>query len=193
MVAQDLGHRLKSTDVREATEALELLIGLYGAALQSYFRRRLPYWARGDAKVLEAEVWARVWEAARSCRYNPDRATIERFIWGVARNVLREWWRRLRRYAGVEPLPEEPPGRGKPPEQGMLREAFRQDFYDCLARLPENQRLAVLLICVEGLSLRDAADDLGVVCATAYERNTTGMTSILRCLREKGWDGSESL
>lgn len=40
----------------------------------------------------------------------------------------------------------------------------------CIAQLPEDQRAVLLLVCVDGLSYRDAADGLGLPIGTVMSR-----------------------
>lgn len=51
-----------------------------------------------------------------------------------------------------------------------------------MAQLPEEQRAAILLVCVEGLSYREAADALGVPVGTIMSRLSRGRQALMKML-----------
>lgn len=65
----------------------------------------------------------------------------------------------------------------------MEREMDRLSTEAALARLPEDQRLAVGLVLVEGLSYRDAADVLEVPIGTLTSRLARGREALQGMLR----------
>jgi RNA polymerase sigma-70 factor (ECF subfamily) len=65
----------------------------------------------------------------------------------------------------------------------MEREIDRLSTEAALARLPEDQRLAVVLVLVEGLSYKDAADVLEVPIGTLTSRLARGREALQGMLR----------
>jgi RNA polymerase sigma-70 factor, ECF subfamily len=55
-----------------------------------------------------------------------------------------------------------------------------------MARLPEEQRMAVALVLVEGLSYRDAAESLGVPIGTLTSRLARGREALQALLGDCG-------
>jgi RNA polymerase sigma-70 factor (ECF subfamily) len=51
-----------------------------------------------------------------------------------------------------------------------------------MARLPEDQRLAVALVLIEGLSYKDAAETLGIPIGTLTSRLARGREALLALL-----------
>jgi RNA polymerase sigma factor (sigma-70 family) len=57
-----------------------------------------------------------------------------------------------------------------------------KDVYAAMQSLPEEQREAVVLVCVEGLAYREAADVLGVPIGTLTSRLARGREALQRML-----------
>jgi DNA-directed RNA polymerase specialized sigma24 family protein len=117
------------------------------------------YGAEGEAEDLAAEVIARGWEArARLPAGDEDRA---RFLWGIARNVLRQWWARpkggplrdshLERRADVESASEE------------TRERARE-VAALLAVAPGIGGADLRALLFEGVSIAERARESGREC-----------------------------
>jgi RNA polymerase sigma-70 factor (ECF subfamily) len=68
-------------------------------------------------------------------------------------------------------------------EASIDREVDRLSVESALARLPEEQRLAVSLVLVEGLAYRDAADVLEVPIGTLTSRLARGREALQAMLR----------
>jgi RNA polymerase sigma-70 factor (ECF subfamily) len=65
----------------------------------------------------------------------------------------------------------------------MEREIDRWSAETALGRLPEDQRLAVSLVLVEGLSYKDAAEVLDVPLGTLTSRLARGREALQAVLR----------
>lgn len=170
-----LAVELKAPTPIHAATAFEKLVNVYGKSLQDYFKTRLPSWAVKSSihEPLEQEVWARLWESARSCRFNPGQSTISAYIWGIARHVLAEWWRDL------PPLPQP-----LPPQTPTPSVANRIDLTVCLERLMVADRDAYTVIIAmffEGFSERQVAANLGIVASTVDDRKKRGLEFLERC------------
>jgi RNA polymerase sigma-70 factor, ECF subfamily len=68
-------------------------------------------------------------------------------------------------------------------EASIDREVDRLSVQSALARLPEDQRLAVSLVLVEGLAYKDAADVLEVPIGTLTSRLARGREALQAMLR----------
>jgi len=68
-------------------------------------------------------------------------------------------------------------------EASIDREVERLSVQSALARLPEDQRLAVSLVLVEGLAYKDAADVLEVPIGTLTSRLARGRDALQAMLR----------
>jgi RNA polymerase sigma-70 factor, ECF subfamily len=62
-----------------------------------------------------------------------------------------------------------------------------------MAKLPEEQRVAVALVCVEGMSYRDAADTLGVPIGTLTSRLFRARSALAEALAGEGASLNEAL
>lgn len=62
-----------------------------------------------------------------------------------------------------------------------------------MAKLPEEQRVAVALVCVEGMSYRDAAETLGVPIGTLTSRLFRARSALAEALAGEGANPSEVL
>ena len=93
------------------------------------------------------------------------------------------------------PLPEraDPVADTEPyePERGLLARRLSRELKAALDQLPQEQRVAVLLIDVQGLSYADAALVLEVAPGTVASRLARGRTALRSALshlaRERGW------
>lgn len=110
-------------------------------------------------------------------QWRPD-SKFEHWMFGVIRNAwideVRSRSRRGRLFAPEEAGENvgddsDVPGSGLAVQQAM-------------ARLPEEQRLAVALVLVEGLSYREAADALGVPIGTLTSRLARGREALQKML-----------
>ena len=75
-------------------------------------------------------------------------------------------------------------------EASMEREIDRWTAETALTRLPEDQRLAVSLVLIEGLSYKDAAEVLEVPIGTLTSRLARGREALQGMLRLPQGEGS---
>lgn len=109
-----------------------------------------------DADEVAQEAFLRVWQSR--ARWNPERARFTTWLHRIVVNLSID----RRRRPGWQPIDEEIADGGP---DALARIAERQEAERLnreLARLGERQRAAVVLFYQEGLSLRAAADALGV-------------------------------
>lgn len=81
------------------------------------------------------------------------------------------------------------------PEKDFVDGLLREDLERAIDSLPDEFRLAVVLVDVHGFSYRDAADILEAPVGTVRSRLARGRSRLQRALwehaRERGWVGAE--
>ena len=117
---------------------------------------------------------------ARAGQFRPDHSMAS-WLFGILRNAwIDEGRGRRRRESLLEPeeLAERvgDPAGGSDPELLCLQ--------DALSRLPEDQRLAVALVLVEGLSYKEAASIMRVPVGTLTSRLARGREALQSMLSE---------
>ena len=144
------------------------LLRRHGPAIHAYLARR---GGRDAADDLLGEVWLRAY-AARG-KYDQRWPDARPWLYGIARNVLREHWRRT---AGAG-AGEEPPAYLAAIEDpwadvdDRLDAAARlADLRRALARLAPGDRDVLLLVTWESLTPAEAAIALGIPPGTARSR-----------------------
>jgi RNA polymerase sigma factor (sigma-70 family) len=142
-----------------------------------------------DAEDLAADTFLRAFRALSGY----DAARIERLrlrpwlltiLRNTARNAARDATRRPEPPPGFEPVDEPAPGPGV--EELVVRGHAEREWNELLGRLPERQRLAVLLRHVEGLPIGDVAEVLGCPEGTAKSHVSRGLTRLRALLTERG-------
>lgn len=107
-------------------------------------------------------------------------ARLDSWLFKIVRNAWIDEVRARGRRAKIF-LPEEAGEQAG--EALMEREIDRLSTEAALARLPQDQRLAVVLVLVEGLSYKDAADVLEVPIGTLTSRLARGRETLQGMLR----------
>ena len=77
-------------------------------------------------------------------------------------------------------------------DASQAEEALRVDAFavrDAIHALPDEQRVAVALVLIEGLSYAEAAQVLGVPAGTLTSRLVRGRQSLIQTLAEQGVTG----
>jgi RNA polymerase sigma-70 factor (ECF subfamily) len=131
---------------------------------------------RAEAEGIAQEAFLKAWEKKDTLR---SLQAFRSWIYSIALNVLRQRKRKLRPLA-VEDL-RATCGRPSPEEHVM---AGRQldAVLAALEQLPEEQREAVLLVRMENLKFREAAEVLGVPENTVKTRVRRGLMRLAECL-----------
>ena len=121
-------------------------------------------------------------------------AWMMRIIANTCRDFLRS--RRARPIISLDPLPtatDDPtpsavdlPAREESPEEYAEREELRRAIISGLDRLPEERRLAVILVDVQGLSYGEAAQVMNCSIGTVKSRISRGRAGLRDFLRAAG-------
>lgn len=156
-------------------------IGRDPDAFEAFYREHLPWVRRFVARRVDdphtaadltADVFLAVVDGADS--YRPAAGTPVAWLSGVARNVVADHVRRRLREARATARFR---GRALLDDASLERIAERIDsertareLYRSLASLPDSQRAVVELVAVDGLSLVEAAQALGISPGSARVR-----------------------
>lgn len=131
-----------------------------------------------DASDAIQDAFVSAYRAAASYR---GEAALSSWLHRIVVNACLD---RLRRARPTSELPDDD-ALGQPPapdEMDRLDERLR--LQAALVALPEGQRLAVLLVDVEGFSVAEAAESLGVAAGTVKSRCARGRVALATWLRE---------
>jgi RNA polymerase sigma-70 factor, ECF subfamily len=115
----------------------------------------------------------------RAGQWREERGGLDAWMFGIVRNAWMDELRVRRRRFLVFAPEEEGERVGRSPMDGQLELISVQAAMD---RLPEEQRLAVALVLVEGLSYREAAEVMGVPMGTLTSRLARGREALQRML-----------
>jgi RNA polymerase sigma factor (sigma-70 family) len=145
--------------------AFPLLLRRHGRAIHAYLARRSDTDAADD---LLSEVFLRAYAARR--QYDDRWEDARPWLYGIARNVLREHWRRTgpahdpfaHRGASEDPWPDV--------DARLDATALLPDLRRALATLAACDREVLFLVTWEGLTPAEAAASLGIPAGTARSR-----------------------
>ncbi len=83
-----------------------------------------------------------------------------------------------------EEMAIDPPGNEMPPEESALRGELAEHINQAILRLPVDQRAAITMIDIHGLSYEETAEALGVNIGTVKSRLNRGRLRLREILRE---------
>jgi RNA polymerase sigma-70 factor (ECF subfamily) len=143
-----------------------------------------------DARDVCQETFLRAFRALGGFR---GQAKFSSWLYRIALNLCRDWVRRQRRTPVVQ-LPEdvdvmelavsrEPT---EPIEDLVARHDLTRLVEKAMARLPEEQRTAIILKEYHGLTFQEIADLVGCPLSTVKTRLYQGLTVLRRDLNHKG-------
>src|SRR5436305_2341245 len=144
------------------TGAFEELVEKHQALVAGTIGRMLG--SNSDVEDIAQQVFIRVWKSAR--RYVP-RAKFTTWLLKITRNLVFNEMRRTKRRPHV-PLQSEPGGEDPPlkdemnlaPDASLLEAELQQAIEEAIQRLPETQRMALVLRRYQQLSYEQIADVL---------------------------------
>ena len=114
-----------------------------------------------------------------------DQTRADAWIYGIMRNLWVDEMRsrRVRRHEDIDSAAGIVGDDGVATADGKLALA---DVRRALARLPAEQRTVMVLICVDGLSYKEAADVIGVPIGTVMSRLSRGRQELHSLLNTNG-------
>jgi len=143
-----------------------------------------------DARDVCQETFLRAFRAIGGFR---GQAKFSSWLYRIALNLCRDWVRRQKR-TPVVPMPEdvdvielaasrEPT---EPIEELVARRDLARIVEKAMARLPEEQRTAIILKEYHGLTFQEIADLVGCPLSTVKTRLYQGLTVLRRDLSQSG-------
>ena len=122
-------------------------------------------------------------------RYEPQRAGLLTYLYGIARNVTRNRLRRDCRFVGLERARDTPCPVSDDPHHAAARAQQRARLREAIRTLPSRYREAIILSDVQGLSYAETARVLNLPVGTVRSRLSRGRHMIgvrLRKIEERG-------
>lgn len=154
-------------------DAFETLLHRYTSPLLGFIRKFVP--DVNIAEDLTQEVLVALWVKRHT--YQPARA-FRPWLFAIAVNRCRAYLRSLADHGGTL---HDAIGNQTPPEHRVFANERAVQIHAALARLPERQRVVVLLRVWEGLAYADIAEVVGVSEATVRSH----MAHALKALRQE--------
>ncbi len=164
------GGRLRTTEMRDAELAALAQAGdreAFGELVRRYAAqaRRVARAVLGHAEDADDAAQDGFLAALRHLgRYDPHRP-FGPWLMRIVANAATDRLRR-RRVRAAEPIPQAMAAADAPPDREADRRAFHEALRRALARLPERQRIAVVLFDVEGYTHGEIAEVLGIPVGT---------------------------
>jgi RNA polymerase sigma-70 factor, ECF subfamily len=134
-------------------EAFRLLVEAHQARVVGTVSKMLG--SDAEAEDLAQQVFIRVWRSAP--RYKPT-AKFTTWLFRITRNLVFNEMRRKRHFVDhTEDIAEPAERKERGPDQVLLEEELQVAIQDAISRLPETQRLAIVLRRYEGLPYEEIA------------------------------------
>ena len=185
---------LQVTDQSGQSSCFNCVIETYQSQAYNLARRMLSDWALAEDAVQESFVSA--YRAFSRFRGENLTAWMLRIVSNTCRDMLRA--RKARPTLSLDPLPTgdsgEPqglsavdlPSHEPSPEDRAEQTELRETIQAGLDTLQEDQRLAVLLVDVHGLSYEEASEIMGCSLGTVKSRVSRGRGGLRDYLRQTG-------
>ena len=159
-------------------ERFRRLFDAHHKELHAYCLRRLPV---DDAKEAASEIFLVAWRRSHQV---PDDEAARLWLYGVARNVVRNWQRGGRRQLRLvaksgSMIP--PPAEG--PEVHVLRNEEHTEVVEAIGQLRETDREVVRLKIWEGLNNEAVGTILGISDRAVESRYTRAIKKLHKTLK----------
>lgn len=176
------------------TDCFNCIIETYQTQAYNLARRMLDDWSLAEDAVQESFISA--YRSFGRFRGENLAAWLLRIVANNCRDMLRS--RRARPTVPLDPLPSDPDESGHypsavdlhssnpSPEAEAERAELRETIEAGMAALPEEQRLAVLLVDIHGLSYEEAAVSMDCSLGTVKSRISRGRSGLRSYLRQTG-------
>lgn len=177
-----------------ATSCYNCIIEAFEIQAYNLARRMLGDWALAEDAVQESFVSG--YRAFQQFRGDNLRAWLMRIVANTCRDMLRA--RRARPTVPLDPLPSDPgdptaipsavemPSGEESPEDYAERQELQRTIEAALNSLPEEQRLAVTLVDVQGMDYEEAAAIMACSLGTVKSRISRGRGRLRDFLRNTG-------
>ena len=141
---------------------------------------------RETASDCAQEAMIRIWRSLGGYR---GECAFESWVYRIAANCSMDAMRKQKRdkSESIEPMREagfDPPDPEPGTEEKVIAEERRRKLRECIARLPEDQREALILTQLEGVSYEEAAARLGTSEGTVKSRVNRAKAKLKEWLEE---------
>ena len=164
-------------------DAFNRIVDMYQRPMYNLALRML-----GDAHAAEDATQDAFVSAFRNIKRFKD-GNLKSWLFTIAanrcRDILRARTARPADSLDSEETTLDPPSRTESPEDYAVRREMGRSIQQALAALPHDQRLAVVLIDVQGLAYEEAAEIMGINVGTVKSRLSRGRRRVRDLLREK--------
>ncbi|AZO06569.1 MULTISPECIES: sigma-70 family RNA polymerase sigma factor [unclassified Mesorhizobium] len=156
--------------------ALSALMARHGRGLRTFATRYLGHAA--DAEDVVQEVFVTVWKQA--ARFDPGRARASTWLYRITANRCIDQRRRraLRNFFGLDDVAEEPAALEANAETATAARQELAIVRDGLSRLPERQRMALLLRAVGELDIGAIAEVMGASAGSVEQLLVRGRRAL---------------
>lgn len=142
-------------------KALQALIDRYWVTLAAYARRMLQ--SSDEAKDVAQEVFVRAWEHRRSWTAG---GSVQAYLFQIARNLALLRIRHLKVRERTEPRVRAIEKDVTTPLEDAVHGELQEAVEEALAALPGRRREAFILVRFQGMSLKEAAEIMGISSRT---------------------------
>ena len=164
-------------------DAFNRIVDMYQRPMYNLALRML-----GDAPSAEDATQEAFISAFRNIGRFKD-GSLKSWLFAIAANRCRDMLRartaRPSESLDADDSTLDPPSRTESPEDYAVRREMGRSIQQALAALPHAQRLAVVLIDVQGLAYEEAAEIMGIKVGTVKSRLSRGRELIRDLLRDK--------
>jgi RNA polymerase sigma-70 factor (ECF subfamily) len=164
----------------EGEDVVRALYRTYGAGLYGFALRRLG--DRGLAEEVVQDVLTRVWRSADD--FDPSRASLRTWVYGIARNAMVDADRRRRVRPPLAPADatDDVADQSEPIEQAMTR----WQVQEAIRELKPDHRQVIEMVYFRGMALRDVAGELGLPLGTVKSRCFYALENLRLAIDEQG-------
>lgn len=159
-------------------EALQRLMDRHWGGLHRYAERMLE--CPATAEDVAQEVFVRVWN--HRGRWTPG-GSVSAYLYRIARNQVLQRSRHRDVRERTAPEIRQRAQKVVTPLETAVHGELRQAFEEAVAELPERRREAFVLVRMRGLSLREAAEAMGVTRRTVANHVYLAATDLEAALR----------
>jgi RNA polymerase sigma-70 factor (ECF subfamily) len=171
--------------LRGETDLFRLLVREYGLFLRGFLAARLHHLE--DVDDVAQEVFLVAFDRLSTC----DPAHFRQWLIGIAKNELREHWRKQsRRAAAMDRFREEVAAAVDVEVDAsfrLLRAEHIERLLDCISRLPDRVR-RIVRAGLDGVRADELADELGMHRNAIYQARFRGFAALRKCMETGGLD-----
>ena len=171
--------------LRGETDLFRLLVREYGLFVRGFLAARLHLLE--DVDDVAQEVFLVAFDRLKTC----DPAQFRPWLIGIAKNELKQHWRKQsRRAAAMERFREELAAAVEAEVDAsfrLLRAEHIERLLDCIGRLPDRVR-RIVRAGLDGGRADELADELGMNRNAIYQARFRGFAALRKCMETGGLD-----